>query len=91
MASDDRFSEENQRAFTKYAVVKPRRYEKTKSRHAFGTPLVAETLFQLMEDGKTESIPFKWARLQMKRFTDEEIWEMYECWVAGKIHEKLQK
>lgn len=89
--SDDRFSEENQRAFVRYAKLKPRVYDKRRSRHAFGTPLVAESLFQLIEDNKTDTPAFKWARKLMAKFTDDEVWEMYDCWIKGQIHEKLQK
>ncbi len=89
--SDDRFSEENQRSFVKYGKLKPKVFDKSKSRHALGTPVVAETLFQAIEDNKTETPVFKWARKLMSKFTDDEIWEMYDHWLQGKIHEKLRK
>jgi len=97
MPSDDRFSNNNElyksqeRPFTKYAPLKPQKFASTVSKKAPGTPSYAECLFQMINKGETETGGFKWARKLLGEFSDEVIWEMYQMWFDGNVHELLKK
>jgi hypothetical protein len=88
--SDDRFKEENQRPFTKYAKLRPIKYAGHSSKRAPGTPVTWEALFQLILENRTETIPFRWMRQLCNKYTDEQVWEFYEHWIAGKVHDKIK-
>lgn len=87
--SDDRFSEENKQSFTKYPRIKHKTMQGHFSRQAPGTPVQWETIFLLMKANKTDSVPFRWMRKLLRNYTDEFIWEAYEYWLSGKVHEKI--
>lgn len=89
MPSDDRFTEENKRSFVKYARVKTPKFAEHYSRQAPGTPVTWETLFQLIKDNKTDTVPFKWMRRLLHKYDDEFIWRAYAMWLTGDVYEAI--
>lgn len=87
--SDDRFTEENQRPFTKYLRLVPKKYPDHYSKQAPGTPVVWESLFTLIKESKTDTVPFKWLRRILHNYPDVLIWEAYAEWTKGLVHEKI--
>lgn len=87
--SDDRFSEENQRSYTRYKPLKIQSYPSFKSSKAEGTPALAELLFQCMHKGDYDSAAFKVSRKRYSKLNDEQIWQAYELWLSGKVSESL--
>lgn len=88
---DDRFSDETKfpHPFVKYHRVKIQNDAPFLSRQAPGTPLAWETLFQMIRDNKTDSVPFRWMRRVLNMHTDEFIWDAYAHWVEKKVHPNI--
>lgn len=89
MPSDDRFSEENQRPFTKYPLIKRKPEYKPRAK-VYGTPPTWEALFQCIEQNKTEDATFTWMRRLFKKYSDEQLWQFYEAWCLGVVHPDLK-
>lgn len=84
--SDDRFEPENNH---RPRNPKPWRARNWESHQAPGTPASLEALFLLIKTARTESKEFQWGRRFWHQLTDDEIWECYDAWTAGRVHPVL--
>lgn len=61
------------------------------SRMAPGTPPTAESIFEMIRSGKTESGAFKQARALYAHLDDEQLWTCFGYWSEGRVHPMLVK
>lgn len=50
-----------------------------------GVPILAEVLFQMIENNQTNTGAWKFARRRMSQFNDEQLWQAYEQWKDRKL------
>jgi hypothetical protein len=59
------------------------------SSQAPGTPASVECLFVMIKESRTETAGFKYG-LRHTRISEEKLFEYYELWSQGKVHEDLR-
>jgi hypothetical protein len=59
-------------------------------RKVYGYSLGLETLMWLIKKGETETTKFKWI-LEYYGFTEELAWDIFQSWIAHKVHPECKK
>lgn len=64
-------------------------YPPWESSQAPGTPASVEALFNLIHEGRTETTGFRYG-LKYTRISEDKLFEYYEAWLKGEVHEDLK-